>query len=164
MKRNTQRASPDDTTTKSESEQAMIDNTNDKHRLAQLDALIVLHGWSKWLVGLDAGILGLLTFSLQDLDKAYFKTFPGMSLLFGVAGFALSLLVAAWLVGSLPGFTQQLKTNVQSSPLDWQKKPTIYEFKYAKIELRWYAGLQHGFFIVGVIGLAIGLCGKVLTS
>lgn len=157
-----------------------------------MEALKALQDWSKWLVGINAGVLGLLSFSVQHSVKKYtpaptnstltpanlppetanpnleptnpLGNYDEIGIIVAICSFGLSLLVATWLVGSLPGFTQLLKTNSDPGKvIKWKGKNSIYQFKYCYIfPLSVFSTAQHLFFAVGVIALVLSLCLKVL--
>ncbi|MFY9825404.1 MAG: hypothetical protein WAM82_28775 [Thermoanaerobaculia bacterium] len=125
---------------------------------AQLVALGSLQDWSKWLVGINAGVLGLLVFAAQRIEHPAPK---GITyLICAIISFCASLTIATWLVGAVPAFIMRLKAHDAWSKkiwwIDWREK-NIYGFKYGCIPLQVYAVLQHLAFVAGVILLTVSL-------
>jgi hypothetical protein len=128
---------------------------------AQLAALGSLQDWSKWLVGIDAGVLGLLVFAAQRIETSPHPPAKAIFLLvLAIVSFCLSLLIASWLVGAVPAFIMHLKAddtwNNRIWWIDWRAN-NIYGFRFGRIPLQVYAFLQHLFFMAGVILLTISL-------
>ncbi|MEM7790401.1 MAG: hypothetical protein AAF546_03275 [Verrucomicrobiota bacterium] len=125
-------------------------------REAQLEAFKSLVEWSKWLVGVDAGILGLLTFNDQLSEFNLFL------LVVAISSLGISLTIASFLVGVLPSIILSSKSD---KPLDLPgvsclDEDYIYDFKYNRIKIRYYAFYQHLFFLVGLGALA----GALMTN
>lgn len=123
---------------------------------ARLDALTSLQDWSKWLVGIDAGILGLLTFGA---GKAANYSFGSKASLIGaIICFCVSLIIATWLVGAVPAFIMHLKAKDEPNRwwINWDS-PNMYDFTYGGIRIQVYAFLQHLAFMFGVVLLTTSL-------
>jgi hypothetical protein len=125
---------------------------------AQLAALNSLQDWSKWLVGVDAGVLGLLAFAFEK----GLASVPEVRvwLAGAIVSFCASLVIATWLVGAVPAFVQRLEANDQNEKepcwLKWRKN-NIYEFTYGGIPVQAYAFLQHITFMTGAVLLTRAL-------
>jgi hypothetical protein len=125
---------------------------------AKLTALGSLQDWSKWLVGIDAGVLGLLMFAAQKIDP---KESKGITvLILAIISFSVSLIIATWLVGAMPAFIMRVKAGDTWNNKTWWidcSAGNIYGFTYGFIPVQVYSALQHLFFIAGVVLLAISL-------
>ena len=129
---------------------------------AQLLALDSLQDWSKWLVGVDAGVLGLLAFSVKELEAPCALT-KGL-LVTSFLSFFLSLFLASWLVGAIPPFKQALKSDhPDKRHIQWRDRPTLYRFRYGGFSLWSFALFQHVAFLVGAFALTVVLIIRVVN-
>lgn len=128
-------------------------------RTPQIEAFKALGEWSKWLVGLNAGILGLLVFGVKTARNESTNCFLAGAVVF----LTISLLIATWLVGAVPPFIQCLMSeNVGKSALIGRSVKcdgdNIYGFRYGRIPILLFAFFQHAAFVLGIVFLAIALC------
>ena len=124
---------------------------------ANVAELKSLQDWSKWLVGVDAGVLALLEFSIEKghaMHSPEIRTCLSVAVVF----FAFSLFVATWLVGASPIFIYYLKSGQVG---DWfigcPPDKSIYQFPYGTFTLQQYAFVQHIAFLGGAVFLVIAL-------
>jgi hypothetical protein len=74
---------------------------DDPKKKAAIEGLKSLQDWSKWLVGINAGVIGLLSIAVKDLQSSFpfYDVFPLLALFCLI----VSVAAAAYLVGAIPG-------------------------------------------------------------
>lgn len=112
------------------------------------EALNRIASWTTWLTGLQTAaiaVMGLLFKSPSD----NLKTFGFFAILF----FGASIILATWLLSSLPSIQQRL---VNSKEPD--EKNDIYMmsiFSFVPFRLGRFSGLVHTYFLVGIVFYAL---------
>jgi hypothetical protein len=153
---------------------------DDDRKTAAIEGLKSLQDWSKWLVGINAGVIGLLSIAVKDLQYSVpcLKAFPSLALLCLI----VSVAAAAYLVGVIPALLYRVHTGdsgeLESGTSEESengadrpryhcaadraryycpatKEPHDYRVRFwligRQMELRWMARAQHIAFIAGFV-------------
>lgn len=103
----------------------------------QLEAIKLVKDWSTWLVAVQTGVLGL--FAALQIKPSSLTVYC----------FVISIITATWVLGALPSLAQRIAPNLNIHEMEL--------FEWCPIPLWKAAFVQHIFFIIGVVTLAIKL-------
>ena len=113
--------------------------------------LTLLREWSTWLVGLQTGALGLVSFVAGKSDNTF--TFHKSTLLFAIWLFAASIFVATWVLAAMPSLALRIK-----------KSDDFYHmhiFGNVPIPLWVVTAAQHWLFLGGLVSFVASVAAKI---
>ncbi|WP_089717377.1 hypothetical protein [Candidatus Entotheonella palauensis] len=118
----------------------------------QSEALHALMNWSKWIISIETGLVSIIIAILKN-EFSYSPLFLYAALI----SFVLSIILATALIGTVPGALEAVPIFDESISQD-RKRASIYMHKFLGIvPIWWLAGMEHTYFIVGIILGSIGM-------
>lgn len=115
----------------------------------RFEAAKFVKDWSTWMVTTE-GVM--IAFLVNALAKDNLKMDAVMAT-WTVVLFSLSIIMAAWVLGSLPSITQRLhRTTCHFGEHGLFDLPVV-----RRVRLHWVTFLQHTFFLAGLVTLGLSL-------
>ena len=114
-----------------------------------LEAIKLLKDWSTWLAGIQTGAIAVVGALLRDGRPGKHKWLPPACL----TAFSLSLLAAAWLLGTLPRLIFLLTTGVSTTNDIIAKVIPFYllpPYVTSPVRLGLMVTFEHMFFLIGI--------------
>lgn len=131
-------------------------------RADALEAMKHVEEWSKWMAGIETAALGALaTIMYEQISKPQTHAFSVYFLSFGsLVYLGCALLCTAWVLSGLPSLTIRLKSAGSSAGCEIYEMP-LYGWltrnskgRGIEIHFGWFLGMQHWFWVAGLISLA----------
>jgi hypothetical protein len=126
----------------------MAQTNEDRTRTSEREALKALQDWSKWMVAIQAAVIVLGTDNV-----ATSSLWPVL-----VVCFATSMTAGTILVGAIPSLLERPGDVWPSASFCGWPVSGIHRYKQFRLPLLAYAFVEHAFFVVGIIGFAVGVC------
>ena len=114
-------------------------------------AMELLKDWSIWMVGLETGILGLVTF-IGGKESFFHDKWAR----FAIFSFAGSIFFATWVLAALP----DILLRMHSATDNFYRMPI---FNWLPIQLWMVSSVQHWLFVFGVLFFMLSITGKLKT-
>ncbi|WP_143308435.1 hypothetical protein [Candidatus Entotheonella palauensis] len=111
----------------------------------QSEALHALASWSKWIISIETGLVSIVIAILKN-EFAYSL----LCLHAALISFILSIVLATELIGAIPGALEAVPDFDSTTSQDLPKI-SIYMYKFLGVPIWWFAGMQHVYFLVGII-------------
>lgn len=114
-----------------------------------VQALDRMASWTTWLTGLQTAAIAAVGLLFKDRELSDYDKYYGFgTLLF----FGSSILLATWLLSSLPSIQQRLvKKEKENTTFQENDIYTKEIFHFIPIQMGGFAGLIHTYFIIGII-------------
>jgi hypothetical protein len=113
------------------------------------EALNRIASWTTWLTGLQTGAIAVMGLLFKPPSTNHLKIYGFFAILF----FGASIILATWLLSSLPSIQQRLVDSKEPS-----EKNDIYTmkiFSFIPFRLGRFSGLVHTYFLIGIVFYAL---------
>lgn len=113
-----------------------------------------LSSWTTWITGLQTGAMAAMGLLITSVDN------PSESLkryaFFAILFFGSSIVLATWILGSLPSVQQGLVPTKENDP--GVEKNDVYMaplFSFVPLRLGRFTGIVHTYFLLGIVFLGL---------
>lgn len=113
------------------------------------EALTRIANWTTWLTGIQTAAIATMGLIIKSPASSQLKTFGFFTILF----FGTSVILATWLLSSLPSIQQRLINSKKP-----EEQNDIYMmplFSFVSFRLGRFSGLIHTYFLIGIIFYAL---------